>query len=94
MPRDDRIRDAGQPALPVRDIKILHVIIGVSAAVGLEVIEDFPTVVAVVDPATTPDFPVGSLSRAECDVLVRIEAEDGSAEKVIHKLHVLIKNEW
>ncbi len=47
----------------------------------VDVIEDFPTVVAVVDPATTPDFPVASLSRADCDVLVRVEAADGSAEE-------------
>ena len=60
----------------------LGMLASVASADGhVEVIEDFPTVVAVVDPATTPDFPVGSLSRAVCDVLVRIEAEDGSAEE-------------
>lgn len=52
-----------------------------SADGHVDVIEDFPTVVSVVDPAATPDFPVGSLSRADCDVLVRIQAEDGSAEE-------------
>jgi len=55
---------------------------GVAAADGhIDVIEDVPTVVAVVDPATTPDFPVASLSRADCDVVVRVEAEDGSSQE-------------
>jgi hypothetical protein len=36
-------------------------------------------VLAVVDPATTPDFPLGSLMRADCAVAVRIPADDGSA---------------
>ena len=47
----------------------------------IEVLEDVPSVMAVSDPATTPDFPVGSLSRADCDVLVRVVAEDGSSEE-------------
>jgi hypothetical protein len=55
---------------------------GVAAADGhIEVIEDVPTVVAVVDPATTPDFPVASLSRADCAVVVHVEAGDGSAQE-------------
>jgi hypothetical protein len=55
---------------------------GVAAADGhIEVLEDVATVVVVRDPATTPDFPVGSLSRADCAVLVRIVAEDGSSEE-------------
>ena len=55
---------------------------GVAAADGhVDVIEDVPTVVAVVDEATTPDFPVASLSRADCDVVVRVEAEDGSSQE-------------
>ena len=55
---------------------------GVAVADGqIDVIEDVPTVVAVVDPATTPDFPVASLSRADCDVVVRVEAEDGSSQE-------------
>lgn len=55
---------------------------GVAAADGhIDVIEDVSTVVAVVDPATTPDFPVASLSRADCDVVVRVEAEDGSSQE-------------
>ena len=47
----------------------------------VDVLENVPTVVAVVDPATTPDFPVASLSRADCEVVLRIEAEDGSAQE-------------
>ncbi len=40
---------------------------GVAAADGhLEVLEDVATVVVVKDPTTTPDFPVGSLSPADC----------------------------
>ena len=55
---------------------------GVAAADGhIEVIEDVSTVVAVVDQATTPDFPVASLSRAVCDVVVHVEAEDGSSQE-------------
>ena len=55
---------------------------GVVAADGhIEVLEDVSTVVGVKDPATTPDFPVGSISRAECPVLVRVTAEDGSSEE-------------
>ena len=55
---------------------------GVVAADGhIEVLEDVSTVVVVKDPATTPDFPVGSISRAECPVLVRVTAEDGSSEE-------------
>ena len=48
---------------------------------GTDVLNDVPSVVAVVDPATTPDFPAGSLMRADCDVVVRVEAEDGSAQE-------------
>ena len=44
-------------------------------------LENVPTVVAVVNPPTTPDFPVASLSRADCEVLVRVEAADGSAQE-------------
>lgn len=47
----------------------------------VDVLENVPTVVAVVDPSTTPDFPVASLSRADCEVLVRVEAADGSAQE-------------
>ncbi len=55
---------------------------GVAVADGhVEVLEDVATVVVVKDPATTPDFPVGSLSRADCAVLVRVVAEDGSSEE-------------
>ena len=55
---------------------------GVAAADGhMEVLEDVATVVAVKDPATTPDFPVGAISRADCAVLVRVVAEDGSSEE-------------
>jgi hypothetical protein len=61
---------------------LLAVLPGVAAADGhLEVLEDVATVVAVKDPATTPDFPVGSISRADCAVLVRVVAEDGSSEE-------------
>lgn len=55
---------------------------GVAAADDhIEVLENVATVVVVKDPATTPDFPVGSLSRADCAVLVRVVAEDGSSEE-------------
>jgi hypothetical protein len=55
----------------------------VPVAAKTEVLEDVGTVLAVVDPATTPDFPVGSLMRADCDVIVRIPADDGSATEVM-----------
>ena len=56
---------------------------GAAAADGhIEVLEDVATVVVVKDPATTPDFPVASLSRADCAVLVRVVNEDGSAEEL------------
>lgn len=55
---------------------------GVASADGhVDVLEDVPTVVSVVDPTTTPDFPVASLSRADCEVVVRIVAEDGTAQE-------------
>lgn len=55
---------------------------GVAAAeANVDVLEDVPTVVSVVDPVTTPDFPVASLSRADCDAVVRVEAEDGSSQE-------------
>lgn len=55
---------------------------GMVAADGhIDVLEDVPTVVAVKDPATTPDFPVQSLSRADCEAVVRIEAADGSSQE-------------
>ncbi len=61
---------------------LLAALPGVTAADGhIEVLEDVATVVVVKDPATTPDFPVGSLSRADCPVLVRVVAEDGSSEE-------------
>ena len=42
---------------------------------------DAATVVTVLDPATTPDFPKGAEMRADCDFMLRIEAEDGSAQE-------------
>jgi hypothetical protein len=45
-----------------------------------EIVEDIETVVAVADPAS-PDFPTGSLMRADCEYLVRVEAEDGSSQE-------------
>lgn len=47
----------------------------------IDVLEGVATVVVVKDPATTPDFPVASLSRADCSVLVRVVAEDGSSQE-------------
>jgi hypothetical protein len=58
---------------------LLTAIIATPVAAKAEVLEGVGTVLAVVDPATTPDFPVGSLMRADCAVVVRIPAEDGSA---------------
>jgi hypothetical protein len=46
----------------------------------IEVLEDIETVLAVAD-TSSPDFPVGSLMRADCPFLVRIEAEDGSSQE-------------
>ncbi len=61
---------------------LLAALPGVAAADGhVEVLEDVATVVVVKDPATTPDFPLASLSRADCPVLVRVVAEDGSSEE-------------
>ncbi len=54
-----------------------------AAEANVDVLEDVATVVAVVDPATAPDFPVASLSRADCDVVVHVEAEDGSSQEWI-----------
>ena len=42
---------------------------------------DAATVVTVLDPATTPDFPKGAEMRADCDFMLRMEAEDGSAQE-------------
>lgn len=53
----------------------------VSADEHIDVLENVPTVVSVVQPSTTPDFPVASLSRADCEVVVHMEAEDGSAQE-------------
>ena len=53
----------------------------VTADGHIDVLENVPTVVAVVNPPTTPDFPVASLSRADCEVLLRVEAADGSAQE-------------
>jgi hypothetical protein len=55
---------------------------GVAAADdNVDVLEHVPAVVTVTDPATTPDFPVASISRADCDVVVRVVADDGSAQE-------------
>jgi hypothetical protein len=54
--------------------------VAASAESQTEVLEDIATVVAVADPAS-PDFPVASLMRADCDYLVRVEAEDGSSQE-------------
>lgn len=51
-----------------------------SADGHLDIIEDLATVVAVADSADS-DFPAGSLMRAECDYLVRIEDEDGASQE-------------
>lgn len=48
---------------------------------GTDLLLDIPSVVTVKDPATTPDFPKGSVMRADCDFVLRIEAEDGSAQE-------------
>jgi hypothetical protein len=46
----------------------------------IEVLEDIETVLAVAD-SSSPGFPAGSIMRADCPYLVRIEAEDGSSEE-------------
>jgi hypothetical protein len=45
---------------------------------AVDLVRDFRTVVAVVDPAT-PGFPDGSLMNADCAFALRLEAQDGSA---------------
>jgi hypothetical protein len=57
----------------------LVVTTAIPVAAKAEVLEDVGTVLAVVGPATTADFLVGSPMRADCAVVVRIPAEDGSA---------------
>jgi hypothetical protein len=47
----------------------------------LDVLEDFQTIVAVRDPSSTPDFPLGSFMIADCAFVVRIEWEDGSSQE-------------
>jgi hypothetical protein len=55
---------------------------GIAAAdEHIEVLEDVASVIAVNDPATTPDYPLGSMSRADCAFLVRVVADDGSSEE-------------
>ena len=44
-------------------------------------IESFGTVLAVAFPES---FPIGSLMRADCDWLTRVEHPDGSAEETMH----------
>ena len=61
----------------------LIVATAVPVAAKSEVLEDVGTVLAVVDPATTVDFPAGSIMRADCPLVVRIAAEDGSATEVM-----------
>lgn len=63
----------------------LLVVVGAApaAAQGPEVIEDVGIVVAVVDPATTPDFPSGSMMRADCPAVVWTPGEDGSGTEWI-----------
>ncbi len=51
------------------------------AADNIEVLEGVATTIPVKDPATTPDFPAGSLSQVDCAVLVRTVAEDGSSQE-------------
>ncbi len=47
---------------------------------GVDLVRDFRTVVAVLDPAT-PGFPDASLMNADCEFALRIEAADGSAKE-------------
>lgn len=53
--------------------------VSVPVVAKAEVLEGVGTVVAVVDPATTPGFPAASLMRADCAVVARVWAEDDSA---------------
>ncbi len=55
---------------------------GVAAAdEQTDLLLDTASIVTVKDPATTPDFPIASVMRAVCDFVLRIEAEDGSAQE-------------
>jgi hypothetical protein len=47
----------------------------------IDVLEDVESVVQVKDAATTPDFPVASVSRATCQVVVNMQADDGSSQQ-------------
>jgi hypothetical protein len=58
---------------------LVAVIAAPVAAQEPQVVENVPTVVAVVDPDTTPGFPAGGLMRANCAVVVRGTPDDGSA---------------
>lgn len=59
---------------------ILSPTVAVAQDQQIEVLEDIETVLAVAE-TSSPDFPVGSLMRADCPFLVRIEAEDGSSQE-------------
>jgi hypothetical protein len=48
-----------------------------------DIIQNVESVVAVRDPATTPDFPLGSVMRSDCDLVVWITAEDGSGTEYL-----------
>lgn len=48
---------------------------------SLDILRGVDTVIAVAHP---DDFPIGSLSRAHCTVLLRVEGRDGSARETAH----------
>ncbi len=52
----------------------------VAATASVDRIGGFGSVLAVARP---PDFPVGSLMRVDCQLLVRVEAPDGSATETM-----------
>ena len=77
----DLVVGGDSPAV-VHELAVLPAAPGAAAAdEQTDLILDIPAVVTVTDPATTPDFPKGSVMRADCQFVLRIEAEDGSAQE-------------
>ena len=73
-------RNAGRPVAPVG--RQGAAASGAAAADDhTDLIVDIPAVMTVADPATTSDFPKGSVMRANCDFVLRMEAEDGTSQE-------------
>jgi hypothetical protein len=70
-------------AAPIVAIILLLALAAPAAADSAEV-ERIQNIDSVVVVALPDDFPIGSISRAECDWVLRVERPDGSATEKLH----------